>query len=1117
MGWNSWNNFGCAIGEALIHGVADAMATNGMKAAGYQFINLDDCWQIGRDTNGVIMADPVKFPSGMKALADYIHARGLKFGVYTDRGTQTCTGGGAGSYGYEYLDALTYAAWGVDYVKEDNCFVSLYSDPGTNYLNMSEALLKSGRPIVFSICYSPFVSWDPDLGNLWRTGGDIGDNFSSILTQLAYDTPPAFLAGPGHWNDPDMLEVGRGGMTTTEDRSHFTLWCIMAAPLLAGNDVTSMTSDTVSILTNAEVIAVDQDPAGEQGIPVAGSAAGQIWCKPLGVGFALKAVALLNTNSFPTNLTANWTDLGLQPGSASVRDLWAHADLGVFTNSFTTNVPAHGVVMLKISGTPPVLPISGTNFLSDLQPAYGYVGAGTVTKDKSIGGNPIKLTGVTYAKGIGAQSFSGFEYRLGAMASRFQADIGIDDEAGTNGSAVFQVYADGTKIYDSGILYGGGLHQTLNLDMTGVNRLTLGVLDGDDGITSDHADWAGARVIVSNTVPSPPAVPVGLVASPGNPIVLSWSTTPAAINYDVKRSGSFSGTYSNLASVATTGFRDSNVVSGLTYYYAVSAVDGIGESSNSIPVGVTACSVPGAPLSLKATNAGPQINLNWSPSSGATAYNVLRATVARPFAYLATGLTTTSFADTNVTEGMTYQYAVTAVNACNEGSPSAAVSASAAPLAPPGLTATPGNGAVVLNWSIPLPTVTYNIKRSTNAGASYVTIASNVSVLPYLDGGLANGTTYYYAISAVDDGGESPNSVPTIAEPCGGWPLGWTDQDIGSVGIVGGASPCSNSFIMQGGGADIWNAADAFNFASTSVSGDGCIVARVTAVDNTDQWAKGGVMFRGSSDPGSMFADLVVSPENGVNLQWRTVNGGGCDFTGIGTLFTSVWVRLARQGTNFTASYSTDGVSWSPIGSVSMTMPTNALAGLAVTAHNNSALCLAAFEDVAVAAPPVPSNLKATPGNTSVFLNWSPSPTAAAYSVKRSAISHGAYSVVGRTAGTSFAETNLVNGVTWYYVVSATNGVGESANSNEVAATPTSLPTLTVKASASQLTLTWPASAAGYNAYSATNLTPPVNWQMVTNTPFSNNGIFQLSLPPGIRKTILPTSRAVKMPSVWHY
>lgn len=696
MGWNSWNHYACNISDATIRGIANAMTTNGMKAAGYQFINLDDCWQVSRDSNGVIVPDPTRFPNGIKALADYVHSKGLKLGVYSDHGSETCQGR-PGGLGYEYLDANTYAAWGVDYLKYDNCNLPAGDVSQTDYARMADALMKSGRPITFSLCHWTFASWEPGSGNLWRTTGDINDSFASMVSNLNGNSPPAYLAGPGRWNDPDMLEVGNGGMTATEDQAHFALWCLVSAPLIAGNDLTAMSAQTFSILTNAELIAVDQDPAGEQGMALANTGTNQIWVKELGTDFTTKAVGLFNPNTNATTITVNWTNIGLLAGSATVRDLWAGTNLGTFNNSFTTNVPAHGVVALKVVGSAPVLPGMGTNYLSAFQPAYGYVGWGSQTKNKSIGGNTITLNGKTYAQGLGVHAFSGVEYRLGGIASRFQSDIGVDDESGTSGSVVFHVLADETEIFTSGVLTGGAAHQVINLDVTGVNRLTLGVSDADDGINSDHADWAGALVVVSNTAPAPPPVPTGLSASPGMPIALAWNATRSAVSYNIKRALAAAGPYTNLAATALQIFADSNVLSGTIYYYEVSATNNFGESSNSAAVAANACVPPTVPAGVTATASGLQVNISWIPVPGATGYSVARALSSTPYSLIATGLTATNFADRNVLSGTNYSYIAFANNACSQSGQSAY--ANATPVLPVGFIAIqPAGTNLLLTW-----------------------------------------------------------------------------------------------------------------------------------------------------------------------------------------------------------------------------------------------------------------------------------------------------------------------------------------------------------------------------------------------------------------------------------
>jgi alpha-galactosidase len=362
MGWNSWNKFGGSITDTLVRGIADAMVSSGMQTAGYQYINIDDMWQSSRDSSGNIVPDSSKFPNGMKALADYVHGKGLKLGLYSDRGTKTCAGR-PGSYSYETKDAQAYASWGVDYLKYDNCSPAGGSDITTDYTNMSNALKASGRPIVFSLCAWWFYTWETSIGQLWRTTTDIKDTWASFIANLDanggwtprysdanYGSPGiAQYASPGHWNDPDMLEVGNGGMTDTEYQSHFSLWAIMAAPLIAGNDIRSMSAATKNVLTNADVIAVDQDPLGAQGKPISTSTTLEVWSKKLS-GNQTYAVVLFNRTGASADITVTWSSLGITSASATVRDLWSHTDLGPTATQYTATVPSHGVVMLKVVG-----------------------------------------------------------------------------------------------------------------------------------------------------------------------------------------------------------------------------------------------------------------------------------------------------------------------------------------------------------------------------------------------------------------------------------------------------------------------------------------------------------------------------------------------------------------------------------------------------------------------------------------------------------------------------------------------------------------------------------------------------------------------------------------------
>jgi alpha-galactosidase len=350
MGWNSWNKFAGRVDDAAVRAMADAMATNGMKAAGYQYINIDDTWEGARDANGNITTNK-KFPD-MKALADYVHAKGLKLGIYSSPGPNTCAGY-EGSYGHETQDARTYAAWGIDYLKYDWCGArNLYTDdemPAV-YQIMGDALRAAGRPIVYSLCQygrQDVWKWGPEVGgNLWRTTGDIRDTWDSMSRIGFAQNDLASFARPGHWNDPDMLEIGNSGMSDNEYRTHMSLWSMLAAPLLAGNDLRTMSPSILEILTNREVIAVDQDSLGKQGERVMAAGDHEIWTRTLANGST--AVAIFNRGANDTTITAQWGDIGLANHGA-VRDLWAKANLPGRGATLTVAVPSHGAALWRVA------------------------------------------------------------------------------------------------------------------------------------------------------------------------------------------------------------------------------------------------------------------------------------------------------------------------------------------------------------------------------------------------------------------------------------------------------------------------------------------------------------------------------------------------------------------------------------------------------------------------------------------------------------------------------------------------------------------------------------------------------------------------------------------------
>ncbi len=352
MGWNSWNKFAGRIDDAAVRGVADAMVASGMKDAGYIYVNIDDTWEGPRDANGNITSN-LKFPD-MKALADYVHSKGLKIGIYSSPGPKTCAGY-EGSYGHEEQDAKTFASWGIDYLKYDWCSASrIYKDDEMRpvYQKMGDALLKTGRPIVYSLCQygrAEVWKWGKKVGgNLWRTTGDISDRWRSMDTIGFNQLDIASFAEPGHWNDPDMLEIGNGGMSSDEYRTHMSLWSLLAAPLLAGNDLRTMTDETKSILMNSEMIAIDQDPSAQPVRRVSQDSKTVVLARPLKDGSV--ALGLFDRGDQPAEMSVDLGTLNLPGKNLKARDLWKHEAVDVTGGKYSATVPIHGVVLLKLTG-----------------------------------------------------------------------------------------------------------------------------------------------------------------------------------------------------------------------------------------------------------------------------------------------------------------------------------------------------------------------------------------------------------------------------------------------------------------------------------------------------------------------------------------------------------------------------------------------------------------------------------------------------------------------------------------------------------------------------------------------------------------------------------------------
>jgi alpha-galactosidase len=356
MGWNSWNTFATKIDEKLIKDMAEALIKSGMQEAGYKYIVIDDGWEaMARDGRGDLVPDPARFPSGMKALGDYLHEKGFKFGIHNCAGTKTCAGY-PGGRGHEFQDARTYASWGVDYLKYDWCEHGTANAEET-YRTMGNALLEAGRPIVYSLCEwgnnKPWL-WGENIGHLWRTTGDITDCYDC---QEVYSIGWKFIlekqiglekyAGPDHWNDPDMLEVGNPGLSMAESRAHFSLWCILAAPLMVGNDVRKMTDEVRDIMTNKEAIAIDQDPLGKQGYQFMEQPGKEIWVKELSDG--KWAVCIFNSGNDKLPQKVNWAHLPFLKGVYDIRDVWQKKNIGTTDKEFACEIASHDAVLLVMT------------------------------------------------------------------------------------------------------------------------------------------------------------------------------------------------------------------------------------------------------------------------------------------------------------------------------------------------------------------------------------------------------------------------------------------------------------------------------------------------------------------------------------------------------------------------------------------------------------------------------------------------------------------------------------------------------------------------------------------------------------------------------------------------
>jgi alpha-galactosidase len=496
MGWNGYNSFGCApeLDEAKVKATVEALIDSGMQSAGYRYVNLDTCWQLPRSSEGERVFDPARLESSIGELSEWVHARGFSFGIYSH--IRDCEGM-AGGEGYEVMDAASYADWAIDYLKYVRCGVD-NQDSERAVSDLAAAVAGTERRIVLSLAAPPFAEWMRETVQLWRMSGNAEPTWSSIVSSIDAAVPLAAYARPGAFNDPDMLEIGNGSLTAGEKRVQFSVWSILSAPLLAGNDLLAMTEETRAILSNSNVIALNQDPLGIQAALVRRDGDLELLAKPLAACGA-RALVVWNRSTTSAEVSVAWQDLWLEPQVAAVRDLWSGAMLETEPNGFSVTVPGHDAVALRVEGTEPPLP-SGRAYLSDLSWTYATNGYGPVEldqtngEDQALDGAPIRLRGAAYEKGLGVHGPSLIRYRLGEACSRFIADVGIDDDQDGQGSVQFEVWADGERLFQSGLLTGTSPTHTVDIDVRGRRELRLFVGIGGDTYALDHGVWAGAHL-----------------------------------------------------------------------------------------------------------------------------------------------------------------------------------------------------------------------------------------------------------------------------------------------------------------------------------------------------------------------------------------------------------------------------------------------------------------------------------------------------------------------------------------------------------------------------------------------------------------------------------------------
>jgi len=941
MGWASWNNFGININESIIRRQADAMVSSGLAAAGFRYINIDDGFFDGRYADGALRINSIKFPNGMKALADYIHAKGLKAGFYSEAGANTCgsihngqtAGIGSGLYNHDqqYIDTI-FKSWGYDYIKVDFCGGQQQNlNDETRYTAIKKAIDNTGKTdIIFNVCRWQFPgTWIIKIADSWRMSQDINASWYSITNIIDKNTYLAPYASPGHYNDMDMLEVGRG-LTAIEDKSHFSMWCILSSPLVLGNDLTTMSKETIDILSNTEVIAVNQDTTGLQAHLISQKGDLQVWAKKLnGKQSKERVVALFNRSGNAASMSIKWKDLNLD-GSITVRNLWSHSEMVITDTIYTVTVPAHGVVMLKVVG-------SKTRLQDVFEAEYGWINMfdpdnsqGKAVADAVCSGGAKAIS-----LGNGADNYIEFRDIFANTAGNFLLKMSY--LSAENRKATVSINGKDTLLTN---LNSGGSSIISNIIFSvklnsGNNTIrisnTSGSLPDLDNIQLD-LNHDGSFYQCTNMIDHINVTPEAITLIGIDTASLKAEFYPYTVCY---KNTNWRSSDESIVKVDFMG-KITSVKVGSAWIKATSVFQK--SKSDSCLVTVTNVPVTGIYFNTNSTEVpagtSKQLSVNFLPKNA----------INRSITWISNDNNIATVDLNGIVKGV--NIGKTMIIATSAGSTiKDTCYVEIILISVTGIKFSRDIAAVWPNQTASLnvivaPANAFNTAlRFTSLNPEIASVNSSGVVT-----GLLVGTTKIVAIS-VDGGFKDTCNVKVMAEGL------FDNSDVGNPCVSGSSTSVDGAVTIMAGGADIWDKEDAFHLVYKKWNTDGAIIARVTSLLRANDWTKAGLMIRESLEKGSKHAMIVVSPDHGTSFQFRSeTDKTSNDVTANNGEKVSVWLKLTRTGNVFTgySSVSVNAETWTKIGETTIDMPQEVNIGLIATSHKDCTMTAAIFDYVTI-------------------------------------------------------------------------------------------------------------------------------------------------------------------------